>query len=83
MLGWLLYLLYDLYLALFVLGEDCCVVGTDELLAVEFLESLEVGLGVLNALVFACVEEHLVVAHIRSLLYLRFSSVHWLLSSNT
>jgi hypothetical protein len=57
MLGWLLYLVYDLDLAFLVLGEDGGVVGADELLAVEFLELLEVSLCFLDALVFACVED--------------------------
>ena len=55
--------IYDLYLALLVLGEDGCVVGSHEVLLVEVLEQLEVRLGVLDALVLACVEERLIVAH--------------------
>src|SRR5215211_4048474 len=69
-LGGLLYLVYYLYLAFFVLGEYCSVVGSHDVLTVEFLELLEVGLRVLHRVVFARVEEHRVVTHaILSLLY--------------
>jgi len=84
-LGRLLYLVDYLYLALLVLGEDGGVMGAYELLAVELLERLQVSLCVLDGGLFACVEEHWIVAHLRSLLYFLccLSTVHWLLSSNT
>src|SRR5215211_1657350 len=67
-LGGLLYLVYYLYLAFFVLGEYCSVVGSHDVLAVEVLEELKICFGLLDALVFARVEEHRAVAHLRFLL---------------
>src|SRR5215211_1477902 len=70
MLGGLLYLIYYLDLAFLVLGDHSSVVGSHDVLTVEFLERLQVGLGVLHRVVFARVEEHRVVTHaILSLLY--------------
>jgi hypothetical protein len=62
-LGRLLDLVYYLYLAFLVLGENSGVVGAHDVLAVELLQLLEVSLGLVDALVFACVHEHRVVAH--------------------
>src|SRR5215203_6225918 len=62
-LGRLLGLVYDLYLAFFVLGEDGRVVSAYDMLAVELLKLLAIGLGVVHVIVFARVQEHRVVAH--------------------
>src|SRR5829696_9387997 len=63
MLGRFLYLVDDLDLAFFVLGYDGSVVGANDVLAVHLLQNVEVGLGVLDTLVLAGVQEHRVVAH--------------------
>src|SRR5215210_5024997 len=62
-LGRLLYLVYNVDLALFVLGDDGGVVGSDDVLAVELLQSLEIRLGVIDALVLTHIQKHRVVAH--------------------
>jgi hypothetical protein len=71
-LGRLLYLVYDLDLAFFVLGDHGRVVGANYVLTVQFLQSVEVCLGVIDILVLACVKEHRVVTH----RVLSFASVH-------
>src|SRR5215203_2425609 len=63
MLGRFLYLVDDLDLAFFVLGDHGRVVGANDVLAVHLLQRLEVGLGVIDTLVLARVKEHRVVAH--------------------
>jgi hypothetical protein len=60
-LGGLLRLVYDLYLALLVLGEDGGVVGSYEVLAVELFERPQVCLGIVDAFVFGRVKEHRIV----------------------
>jgi hypothetical protein len=62
-LGRLLCLVYDLDIAFFVLGENCGVIGSHDVLAVQFFERLEVGLRIVDTLVVAYVHEHRVVTH--------------------
>jgi hypothetical protein len=67
-LGGLLGLVYYLYLALLVLGDDGGVVGADQVLAVELFERPQICLGVVHVVVFARVQEHRVVTHLATLL---------------
>jgi hypothetical protein len=63
-LGGLLYLVDNLDIAFFVLGEDCGVIGSHDVLAVQFPERLQVSLRIVDALVIAYIHEHRVVAHL-------------------
>src|SRR5918998_1368380 len=74
MLGRLLGLVDDLDFAFFVLGEDGGVIGAYDMLAMELLQLLEICLGVVDALVFACVHEHRIVAHRAPLLYAAYAA---------
>jgi hypothetical protein len=72
-LGRLLYLVDNLDLAFLGLGEDGGVVGAHDVLAVEFLQRLQVGLCVVDTLVVTDKEEYGVVAHcVLSLLSVAF-----------
>jgi hypothetical protein len=64
--------IYDLDLAFFCLGYDGSVVGTNDVLAMQLLQHLEVCLGIVYALVLASVQEYRVVTH----RILSFASVH-------